>query len=82
MAFIGKLHSLEDRSAVRCSKDVAINLDIEHAGADKALLRRLVAGSAVRDDGHAVCVSKRTASSSFVFNVASLLPGASNAQPA
>ena len=61
MAFIGKLHSLEDRSAVRCSKDVAVNLDIEHAGADKALLRRLVAGAAVRDDGHAVCVSKRTA---------------------
>ena len=61
MAFIGKLHSLEDRSAVRCGKDVAVNLDIEHAGADKALLRRLVAGAAVRDDGHAVCVSKRTA---------------------
>ena len=54
VALVGQLHGLKDELRVGRGKDVAHGLHVEHALADEAGLRGLVAGAAVGDDGHAV----------------------------
>ena len=58
MALVRPLHGLKDQLSGRSGKDIADGADIQHASARKALNGRLMAGSAIADDGNAVRICK------------------------
>ena len=58
MALVGQLHGVKHQLGIGSSKDVAHSLDVQHALAHKSSLGRLVAGTAVGDDGHTVGIGQ------------------------
>ena len=56
VAFVSQLHGVKYQLRVGGRKNIAHRLYIQHSFSNKTSLCRLVAGAAVCNDGHAVCV--------------------------